>query len=121
MLGKPLPEDARPRTTYAGPLRVIVPTVRSSIAPGEAPRLKVLILSGKPASGAVHWREIGKGDFAEIPLTAVARGVYRAEIPARKADVIGIEYFVKVSSEDGQAAQYPASAPGVCQTVVVEP
>jgi len=72
-------------------------------------------LSQKPPEDAsLHWRPMGRGSFAEIPLTHVARGVYRVILPAANED---IEYFVK-ARVDGQELSFPATAPELSQTVI---
>ncbi len=115
LLGYDIPSSAQLPKSYDGPLRVIVPTVRTALAPGEVLSLKVLILAkGKPAEAALHWRELGKGAYAPIPLENVARGVYRGACPETGKD---IEYYVKVKV-DNEARFFPLTAPLVGQTVV---
>jgi hypothetical protein len=122
LLGEPLPADAQLATGYRGPLRVIVPTVRTSVNPGEALELKVLVLSeAPPKEGAVHWRVLGQGGFNRVPLTSVARGVYSARLGAAHASQEALEYYVEVQSRDGHAVHFPATAPKLNQTVVVAP
>jgi hypothetical protein len=117
-LGHELPTDAQPNLQYHGPTRVIVPTKRTSIAPNESLKLKVLILSeAPPRAAALNWRKLGQGRFASVPLQHEARGVYWGEIPGRgQSDV---EYFVKVDAE--RTVFFPPSAPRLNQTVVVTP
>jgi hypothetical protein len=122
LLGEPLPPEARLPTGYRGPLRVIVPTVRTSVNPGEALELKVLILaSDKPRDAAVHWRTLGKGGFTKVPLAPVARGVYSTKLGAPNANQEALEYYVEVEPREGKAVRFPAAAPRLNQTVVVMP
>ncbi|MBI5385680.1 MAG: hypothetical protein HZA90_13460 [Verrucomicrobia bacterium] len=119
LLGEALPADAQPPKAYRGPMRVIVPTVRSSFAPGERLELRVLILSEQPpADAAVYWRTMGRGDFTKAPLTSVSRGVYSATFGGGSDD---LEYYVKVAPAKGRAVHFPATAPRTGQTLVAMP
>jgi len=118
MLGRELPQEVLLTRDYAGPPRVIVPAVRTSLEAGEALSLKVLVLAeGRPESVALYWREMGRGAFQVLPLDNVARGVYRLTLPSPAAD---IEYYIE-SKADGQIVRFPATAPTLNQTVVVLP
>jgi hypothetical protein len=122
MLGEPLPADAMVSTAYPGAVRVIVPTVRSSVTPGEALTLKVIILAQKPPKQALlQWRPIGAGPFKKVALEHKARGVYTAQLPTQAAQGTAFEYNVWVIDAEGQPAFFPASAPALNQTVVVNP
>jgi len=118
ILGGPLPPEAQPSQSYRGPTRVIVPTTRTSLAPGEALKLKVIILSEDPArAGTLCWRALGHHKFASIPLQHVARGVYSVELPGDVNE--DFEYHIQVEAAQGQPVYYPATAPQLNQTVVV--
>jgi len=126
--GEPLPDDAMPSKRYEGPARLFVPTVRSSLAPGEDLALKVIILpEGEHKDAALHWRPMGSGDFSRISLTHVARGVYSAGIPAEEIQRRDIEYYVeasppvigRASPAEGRKLLFPAGAPQTNQTVVI--
>jgi hypothetical protein len=115
LLGKELPLTSQLLKAYDGSPRVIVPTVRTTLAPGENLTLKVLILARqKPAEAALYWRELGKGAYAAAPLENVARGVYRVSCGEAGKD---IEYYVKVRV-DGKDIYFPPTAPLFGQTVV---
>jgi hypothetical protein len=118
MLAAPLPADAMPKADYDGPPRLIVPTVRSALEPGEPLRLTVLVLGGEPNEAALCWRPLGPGPFARVPLAHVARGVYSAVLPA--AAVKGdFEYYLEAAVA-GQKLLWPATAPTINQSLVVE-
>jgi hypothetical protein len=68
----------------------------------------------------VYWRLLGKGRFVKTPLTHVNRGVYAATLPAAKHEG-SIEYYVRVTGADDAEVRYPASAPRLNLTAVVEP
>jgi len=122
LLGEPLPADAQLPSTYTGPTRVIVPTVRTSVAAGEPLDLKVLILATTtPRDAALHWRTMGQGRFHTLPLSHRARGVHTVRLDARAADVDAFEYYVEVIPASGPAVRFPATAPQLNQTVVVAP
>ena len=60
LLGEPLPAEARPARNYNGPARVIVPTVRTSVAANEALKVKVIVLSeSAPRTANLYWRTLG--------------------------------------------------------------
>ncbi len=123
-LGGPIPAEAQLSMTYAGPARIIVPTVRTVAEPGEALALKAMVLTpgcGKGDDGApavtLHWRPMGKGDFAKVPLRHVARRVYRGTLPAAPAGATAVEYYLEAEA-GGTKLVWPATAPALNQTVV---
>jgi hypothetical protein len=118
ILGAPLPADAMPSAEYDGPPRLIVPVVRGELEAGEPLRLTVLILGSEPAGPALCWRPLGPGPFARLPLAHVARGVYSALLPA--AEIKGdFEYHIEATA-GGRKLIWPATAPAINQSVVVE-
>ena len=120
MLGEPLPAEAQPGSEYDGAMRVIVPTLRTSLAANEALKLKVIILSkDPPRQAALYWRALGQGPFAQLPLQHLQRGVYSVELPAALGD--DFEYYVEAEPAQGEAVRFPATAPALNQTVVVCP
>jgi hypothetical protein len=122
MLGEGLPDDAQPAKTYRGPVRLIVPTVRSSAVAGEVLTLKVLILTATPVrEAALYWRPMGAGEFNKAPLVHVSRGVYSVRFPPEGASEADLEYYVRVRADGDDAVFFPATAPAVNQTVVVMP
>ncbi len=118
LLGEDLPADAMPSKQYAGQPRLFVREVRTGIVSGDRFRLSVTILGGEPAAAAVYWRPLGSGDFSTTPLEHVARGVYKATLPAEavKAD---FEYYVQATVGD-KPLVFPPTAPALAQSVVVE-
>jgi hypothetical protein len=103
---------------YRGPVRVIVPTARTSLDAGETLNLRVIILAEKPPTDArVFVRPLGKGEFTRVPLAHVARGAYSARITPPGGE--DFEYYVEAAPDSGQPVRWPASAPALCQTVVV--
>ncbi len=114
-LGKEIPPQARLPKDYDGPLRVIVPTVRTVLPTGEALNLKVIVLAkDRPAEAALYWRELGKGEYAVVPLQNIGRGVYRVTCPETNKD---LEYYVKVTVNSRETC-FPPTAPSISQTVV---
>jgi len=115
LLGQEIPPDASLPRVYDGPLRVIVPTVRTVLAPGETLNLKVIILAkNRPGAAALYWRELGKGEYAAVPLQNAARGVYKVSCPEANKD---LEYYVRVKVENEEVF-FPPTAPLINQTVV---
>jgi hypothetical protein len=117
-LGAPLPAAVQLRKSYTGPARIIVPTVRSLAAKGEALNLKVIALDQQAIQeGALYWRPLGAGKFTRVPLKHVARAVYTVTVPVA-AD---LEYYIQAKTSDGKALAWPPTAPALNQTVVVQP
>ncbi|MBP1659198.1 MAG: hypothetical protein H6P95_390, partial [Candidatus Aminicenantes bacterium] len=110
MLGAPLPADCLLSGTYDGPVRIVVPALRTSLESGEALALKVLVLSkDRPAGVDLHWRAMGRGAFEKVPLESKARGVFAGTLPPPSGD---IEYYVEVRA-DGGTARFPVTAPAL--------
>jgi len=118
MLGEALPADALVSTEYQGPPRIFVPVLRTLLVAGEQLKLTAVLLGIEPKDVSVCWRPLGSGEFAEVSLEHVARGVYAVALPpeASKAD---LEYFIQAATVDGRMFNYPATAPKLNQTVVV--
>jgi hypothetical protein len=123
VLGEPLPADAMPPARCPGAQpHLFVPHVRTAIAAGEPLHLTAILVdvSGDSTTPGVilHWRPMGTGTVAELPLRHVARGVYEITLPpeATKAD---LEYYVEATTAAGVALRFPPTAPAMNQTVVV--
>ncbi|MCE5249862.1 hypothetical protein LLG96_06540 [bacterium] len=120
ILGSPIPDYALPSGDYAGEPRLIVPTVRTVYTAGETMSLTVIVLDKKqPRDAGLYWREMGTGVFAPEKLSHTARGVYTAQFPPSGSKAADIEYYVKVTAEDGKELYFPATAPAMNQTVVM--
>ncbi len=116
-LGSALPPEARPSKEYTGPTRILVPTVRSVVRRGEALTLPVMVLnSGVPSTGTVHFRAMGKGRWRKLPLAHVGRAVFEVQLPRAQET---LEYYVTAETTSGRKWVWPATAPELNQTVVV--
>ena len=119
-LGSPLPQSIQPPQTYAGPARIIVPTVRTLVNKGEALTLKVIVLD---QVGQVHdlpsvslfWRPMGTGAFRQIDAHHIARAVYKVVLPPARTD---LEYYLRAETSSGRDLLWPPTAPSLNQTVV---
>ena len=119
-LGEALPDEATPTRQYLGRPRIIVPTVRSRLDAGEKLTLKVVVLDNAPAhAAALHFRAMGKGEYKQVPLTHVARGVYKVTLPPARDTAI--EYYVTARTAKGDSLVWPATAPELSQTIVIIP
>jgi hypothetical protein len=118
ILGGPLPEDCMPSKEYKGEPRLAVPVVRTAIAAGEALKLTVIVVGPSPPEAALYWRPLGKGDFTKLPLVRVARNVYAISLPP-DAVQDDLEYYVEAGLSGNKTLRWPATAPGLAQTVVV--
>lgn len=120
-LGKPLPAGVQLSREYVGPARIIVPTVRTVVPAGEALSLKVILLAANSVKKvSLYWRPMAKGQFIGIPLQHVARAVYRVDFPPQTEDVLAMEYYVETTWQDGKTSVWPATAPSMNQTVVIQ-
>ncbi len=120
ILGEDLPDDAMPSKQYNSLPRLIVPTVRTTLSPGEDLKLKIIILPvEKTSSAALYWRAMGSGEFKRTALTHLARGVYSATIPADQIQQRDIEYYVRTQPGDRPDLVFPPGAPRTTQTVVI--
>jgi hypothetical protein len=121
-LGADLPADVAPSREFRGAPRIIVPTLRSVLEAGEGLSLKAILLDPQPPRKfTLHYRPLGHGQFTALELMHVARGVYRAQIPAPTPDVEAWEYFLEAETYAGQSLVFPATAPTINQTIVVVP
>ena len=117
LLGGKLPAAAVPPANATVAPRVFVPEVRTGITAGESLKLTVIVVGGKPENAALCWRPLGTGDFAKVPLTHVARGVYSVALPA-DAVKNDFEYYVEASVGQRKVV-FPATGADLPQSVVV--
>ena len=116
--GGGLPAGLGLSTAYDGPARIVVPAVRTSLEAGEALSLRALVLSKEPPSSVeLAWRPLGRGSFRRLPFRHQARGVFTAVLPAPAG---AIEYYIE-SRAGAETAVFPATAPALCQSVIVLP
>jgi len=120
ILGENLPPEAMVKANYDGPVRLIVPKVRTSLDSGEPLNLEMILLGAKPKSAAVYWRQLGQGQFAAVPFEPVNRGVYKLSLPA-EATGADFEYYLEAVTDDSRVLRFPATTPEINQTVVVLP
>ena len=104
-------------------LALAVPAVRTLIGPDEALTVRVILLpaSGQsadaaPANAELCWRLLGAGEFAHVPLTPVARRLFRAQLPPLR-DGTAIEYYLRATM-GADTVTWPATAPALNQTVL---
>jgi hypothetical protein len=122
ILGEPLPAEAQLSKEYKGPTRLIVPTKRTCLSPGEPLKVKAIVLGADaPERTALHWRVLGTDALAKEPLRHVGRNTYEAQLPADRIGGADIEYYVVAATEGGKVIRWPASAPFINQTVVIGP
>ncbi|MBD3176710.1 MAG: hypothetical protein GF320_16135, partial [Armatimonadia bacterium] len=115
--GEPLPGDWRPRGDYRGPLSLRSPVRTSLVRSGESIPVEALVLSESGAASVrAVYRRIGSRSWQGVRLTNTGRGCWQGEIPAADAT---IEYYLECVTRAGERAIWPASAPSVCETVVV--
>jgi hypothetical protein len=122
-LGEPPPPLQLARS-YRGPARIVVPTIRTLIEPGESLAIKVIVLlPGDPETTPrpeveLFWRPLGKGKFAKLPAKHVARSVFAVKLPPLPRKIVGIEYYLSATCGP-TTLLYPPTAPTLNQTVLV--
>ena len=119
VLGKPLPSEIHPAQDYRGEQRLIVLTRRSRMEESESLQIPVILLDkAAPRSAALYWRYMGNGSYRKISLDHLARAVYSATLPPASGSE-DIEYYIEAEMADGKKLYWPATAPELNQTVVV--
>ncbi len=115
--GAALPAEANVSKSFTGAARIIVPTVRTQVAKGEALVIKVIALDkALPQTVEVCWRPLGNGEYRRVAMSNVGRATYEAKLPSAAGS---FEYYVDMKISDGGKLVWPASAPRISQTVVV--
>ena len=115
-----LPEAVQPSQAYQGRPRLIVPSRRSVVEPGEVLTLRVIVLDNAPPQSAfLRWRPLGQGAWRSLPLTRVARAVHTVALPPIADESVG--YYVEAVTTSGMALRWPLTAPQINQTVCVRP
>lgn len=88
-------------------------------ARGEALHPRLIVLDKHPPQSLViHVRPLGGDNWQAVSVTHTARAVYQATLPAAQDD---FEYFAEATLADGRKLVWPATAPQLCQTVVIQP
>jgi hypothetical protein len=117
-LGAPKPAEWTPSGEYAGAPRLSVPTVRTGIAKGEALALTIAAPDKAPVKSVVlKLRPLGSGTWKTLDAKHQARALWRVELPAASED---FEYYIEAQTASGGTLRWPASAPEMNQTVIVE-
>ncbi len=122
-LGAALPLSCTPSEVYEGPARIIVPAVRTHAAPGEAVRLRAMVIAPDDqvvSDVRLFWREMGRGwRYHRVAFRPVGRAVFEVELPV-PTNAGALEYYVTATA-GRQRLVWPATAPKLNQTVVVTP
>ena len=80
--------------------------------------ISIIILDKEaPRSAALNWRPMGAGEYQKINLDHQARAVYSVTLPSASED--DIEFYIEAEMADGKKLYWPATAPELNQTVVV--
>jgi len=116
-----LNQDALPgvSTRYRGDTRIILPNSPSLLEADSDFRIKVIILSQEEILEAgLFWKHLENDEYQNIPLEHLARGVYRATLPANHFSRKDFEYYIRATTRD-EKVLYPATAEETNLTVVV--
>jgi hypothetical protein len=102
---------------YQGTPRIIVTTVRSIVAKGEALTLKIIALDKQPIKSlSVKIRQLGTVNWQSVPSRHLTRAVHEATLPPAQDD---FEYYITAETAASQTLVWPATAPGLNQSVVI--
>jgi hypothetical protein len=114
--GGTLPQDKEPSQKYGGKKYITCMPLRTLVTPAEVLTIKALIM-GDVNNAVLHYRRLGSNSFNSIPMTHVARSVFKATIPRQKED---FEWYVMAKTSLGDVV-FPvtAEADRMYQTVVV--
>jgi len=116
--GKALPAAAALSTVYTGPAKLTLLTTRSSSAKNEILSLTILALDQNPVKSVlVKSRPLGGGEWKVASAIHRTRAIYQATLPRAMDD---FEYHIEAVTHDGKHMLWPASAPIMNQTIVVE-
>ncbi|MFO1531391.1 MAG: hypothetical protein U1F77_17055 [Kiritimatiellia bacterium] len=94
-----------------------MPTRRSVLSAGEALTVRVILLDNQPPKSAVmRWRTLGRGEWSDVPLRPLGRGVHTAVLSP--AGGTTLEYHLDVATCRGRPPPLARPAPRMNQTVV---
>jgi hypothetical protein len=121
-LGEPLPPEAQPHQAYSGPLRIVVPAARPTLATNEKGWLRAIVLAERPPRQVtLHWRPMGSGAYRQVKFSHEYRGCFTVALPDARATGGDFEYYITALPTRGAAVYWPATAPKINQTVVLLP
>ena len=116
-LGSPLPPETVTAKNYAGPAKLVVPTVRSCVRPNETLQLTIIALDQQPVRQVtMNFRPLGQTTWQTQSATHVGRAIYEVKLPPAQDD---FEYSITAQTAGGEKLVWPATAPAINQTVVV--
>ena len=116
LLGEALPPEAQLPMNYDGPVRVFVPAAPTCRRPGDSLTVRAIVLATAPVDTVIlHWRALGRGGFAAVPMTHAGRGVWNAVLPADTLGLEDVEYYLQAGADNGPV--WPATAPGINHAV----
>jgi hypothetical protein len=121
LLGEPVSAAHLRRVNESEP-RIIVPTIRTAISPGEDLAVPIVLLDDQPPHEVlIHYRPLGHDRYATRPVDHVARNTYQITIPAKEIPPRGLEYNLEATTAEGEAIHWPATAGMINQTVLLGP
>jgi hypothetical protein len=90
---------------------------RSPVYELGVPRtIEAIVATTEPVKAVLRHRELGDGEFASVPMQQGYGMSFRADLPATALTGGVVEYFVEVSTPDGEpipGLRYPRSTPSV--------
>lgn len=120
LLGRKLPPEALPSVEILNTKKLMVPTVRTVLKPGEDLEITMIVYGFTPVDALVDFRPLGNPNYNNVPFRLVKNGVYKAVIPASL--ITGdFEYHIMTGNSDPAVSLWPATAGKMDQTVVVCP
>jgi hypothetical protein len=118
LIGEKLPTEAYPDPTPVYTSRIIVPEIRTSINKGEDFSMQLIVTTDSPAKAELKYRVLGKKTYQTVALQPVGRKMYQVNIPANQL-TDDFEYYIEVAKPASETLRFPATAPGMNQTVVI--
>jgi len=116
--GRKLSPEALPSAEPLQIKKVLVPTVRTLLEPGENFEVTLIVYGFVPTDPLLDFRPLGSPNYNNVPFRLVNNGVYKAVIPA--SQITGdFEYHIMTGSSDPALSKWPATAGKMDQTVVV--
>jgi len=124
LLAERIPEVDAVSREYRGSPRIFIPTLRTSSPEGHELLLEVKIHSASnPKNAVLHWKKMGTNTvYQKVNLQSLGGSNYSVRLPKLDADLNAIEYFIAAEFEgDGKTVRFPATAPGMNQTLILQP
>ncbi len=103
-----LPPDYFPSRDYPGDARLIVPTIRTVLNPGETFTLEVICANMEVEEARLYYRAFGERRYKWLSLDHQQRAVYQAKLSFDDTEPTGFDWYVDVKDTGGREFLYPS-------------